>query len=125
LKITESVATRMSNQSPLDPQISVEELASRMADPSLQLIDVREPEEVAIVHLEGFVNLPLSQFSDWAENIHSRFDSEVETLVLCHHGMRSAQMCSWLHQQGFARVRNISGGIEAYAVTVDPSIPRY
>ncbi|MBI4783697.1 MAG: rhodanese-related sulfurtransferase [Oscillatoriophycideae cyanobacterium NC_groundwater_1537_Pr4_S-0.65um_50_18] len=115
----------MSTLPPLDPQISVEELARRITEPSLQLIDVREPEEVAIAQLQGFVNLPLSQFSDWAENIHSRFEADAETLVLCHHGMRSAQMCSWLHQQGFTRVRNISGGIEAYAAIVDPTIPRY
>lgn len=115
----------MSTLPPLDPQIGVAELASRLADPGLQLIDVREPEELAIAQLPGFVNLPLSQYSEWAENIHSRFEAEVETLVLCHHGMRSAQMCSWLHQQGFTRVRNIAGGIEAYAVTIDPTIPRY
>jgi rhodanese-related sulfurtransferase len=44
---------------------------------------------------------------------------------MCHHGMRSAQMCQWLTQQGFTNVKNIVGGIDAYSVGVDSSIPRY
>ncbi|MFM7424247.1 MAG: rhodanese-like domain-containing protein [Elainella sp.] len=93
--------------------------------PPLQLIDVREPEEVATAAINGFVNLPLSQFASWADQIQSRFDPEVETLVLCHHGMRSAQMCQWLQAQGFTQVKNIVGGIDAYALEVDPSVPLY
>jgi rhodanese-related sulfurtransferase len=117
----------MSNQ-PLetpDPQISVTELSDRLADSALQLIDVREPEELAIAQLAGFVNLPLSKFAAWSGEICSRFDPDAETIVLCHHGIRSAQMCSWLHQQGFTCVRNVTGGIEAYAAQVDASVPRY
>ncbi|WP_204104420.1 MULTISPECIES: rhodanese-like domain-containing protein [Spirulina sp. CCY15215] len=112
-----------------DPQskITVEELAQRMVEKSeiLQLIDVREPEEIAIAHIAGFEVLPLSQFNDWSEDIKQRFNTESETLVLCHHGMRSAQMCQWLRSQGFTNVKNITGGIEAYACLVDASLPRY
>ena len=110
------------------PQISVEELGNRLSSASsdnVQLVDVREPEEVAIAQIAGFENLPLSQFAQWSSDIHGRLNPEVETLVICHHGMRSAQMCQWLIQQGFSNVKNISGGIEAYSVLVDPSIPRY
>ncbi|MHC5832212.1 MAG: rhodanese-like domain-containing protein, partial [Nostoc sp.] len=42
-----------------------------------------------------------------------------------HHGIRSAQMCQWLIAQGFTNVQNISGGIDAYSLLVDPSIPQY
>lgn len=113
------------NQMP--PQISVEELASRMnnAKEKLQLIDVREPQEVALARLEGFENLPLSEFNQWSEQIQTRFDPHVETLVICHHGMRSAQMCQWLLNQGFTKVKNIAGGIDAYSALVDPTVPRY
>ena len=108
------------------PQISVEELALRLADErSVQLIDVREPQEVAIARLEGFEVLPLSEFSNWANHIQTRFSPDVETLVMCHHGVRSAQMCQWLIQNGFTDVKNIAGGIDAYAVSIDPSLPRY
>jgi rhodanese-related sulfurtransferase len=108
-------------------QISVEELAQRLSkgEPNLQLVDVREPQEVAIAHIEGFVNLPLSEFAEWGNEIHTRLDADAETLVLCHHGIRSAQMCQWLVNQGFTNVKNISGGIDAYSMLVDPSIPLY
>jgi rhodanese-related sulfurtransferase len=107
-------------------EITVESLAARIAQgDELQLIDVREPEEIATASIDGFINLPLSQFAEWSEQIRSQFDPDRETVVLCHHGMRSAQMCQWLHQQGFTHLKNVTGGIEAYAVRVDPSVPRY
>jgi rhodanese-related sulfurtransferase len=106
--------------------ISVEELANRLAaSEGLQLVDVREPQEVAIASIAGFENLPLSEYADWSEQIQNRFDPHTETIVLCHHGMRSAQMCQWLASQGFTNIKNVEGGIEAYSVVVDPSIPRY
>jgi len=91
----------------------------------LQLVDVREKQEIEIARLEGFENLPLSQFAEWSEQIPTRFEPDAETLVLCHHGVRSAQMCKWLMSQGFTNVKNITGGIEAYSLIVDSSIPRY
>lgn len=108
-------------------EIPVTELARYFADadPSVQLLDVREPEEVAIAALPGFVNLPLSQFQRWSSEIGDRFDPAADTLVLCHHGVRSAQMCLWLQQQGFTNVKNISGGIDAYSRAIDRSVPRY
>jgi len=109
------------------PQITVEELARAIADPArpVQAIDVREPEELEIARLDGFANLPLSQQASWAGEIHHRFDAETETLVMCHHGIRSAQMCQWLRQQGFRNVKNVIGGIDAYALAIDSSVPRY
>jgi rhodanese-related sulfurtransferase len=107
-------------------QITVEELAHRLErSTALQLIDVREPWEVETVSLPGFINLPLSEFAEWSEDIQVRLDPQQETLVLCHHGMRSAQMCQWLVSRGFTQVKNITGGIEAYAVLVDRTLPRY
>jgi rhodanese-related sulfurtransferase len=109
------------------PEITVNDLAIRMGEDllTLQLIDVREPDEVAIAYVEGFQVLPLSQYAEWSASIASRFDPSAETLVMCHHGMRSFQMCQWLQSQGFTEVKNIAGGIDAYSVLVDPNIPRY
>ncbi len=109
------------------PQISVEQLAEVLASgvENIQLLDVREPEEVATASIEGFVNLPLSQFGDWAGQIPTKLATDRETLVLCHHGVRSAQMCQWLMTQGFTNVKNISGGIAAYSIRVDRRIPQY
>jgi rhodanese-related sulfurtransferase len=108
-------------------QISVEELAIRLAnrDRELQLIDVREPHEVAIAYIEGFEVLSLSQFPEWSDLIKTRFNPDLETLVICHHGVRSAQMCQWLLNLGFSNVKNISGGIDAYSIFVDPTLSRY
>lgn len=109
------------------PEVSVETLAARLTEQpqALQLLDVREPEEVAIARLGGFQNLPLSEFPAWSPQIQQRLDPHQETYVLCHHGLRSAQVCQWLIQQGFTAVRNVGGGIDAYARRVDPSMPRY
>jgi len=106
-------------------QITVQDLAQCLDRSNIQFVDVREPWEVETASLPPFQNLPLSEFSEWSEQIYSKLDPETETLVLCHHGVRSAQMCNWLVQQGFTNVKNISGGIDAYSVMVDRSIPRY
>ena len=108
-------------------EITVEELAKRLEnnEEPLQLIDVREPQEIAISRLDGFVNLPLSEYEQWNQQVPVRFDAHAETLVLCHHGIRSAQMCQWLVSQGFTNVKNITGGISAYSILVDPSVPQY
>jgi rhodanese-related sulfurtransferase len=86
---------------------------------------VREYSEVAIAKIEGFRVLPLSEFEQWSSNITKYFDPDQETWVMCHHGMRSAQMCQWLLNQGFTKVKNITGGIEAYSTQIDSSIARY
>ncbi len=107
---------------------TVEAFAQRFAETEpgdLQLIDVREPGEAEIVSLEKFELLPLSQSGEWAGQICDRFSPEKETWVLCHHGMRSAQMCQWLNSQGFTQVNNISGGIDAYARRINSELALY
>ncbi|MEO0458344.1 MAG: rhodanese-like domain-containing protein [Cyanobacteria bacterium P01_A01_bin.114] len=108
-------------------QIDVETFAQRVLTEgeALQLIDVREPQEVAIAALPNFTHLPLSEYAEWADTVLTRLDPDVETIVICHHGMRSAQMCQWLLRQGFQNVKNLIGGIDAYAVAIDRSVPRY
>lgn len=110
------------------PEISVQELENLLKTVSqaeIQLIDVREPQEIEMAKIEGFINYPLSQYSDWSDKILVQLDPHQETLILCHHGMRSAQMCQWLIQQGFTQVKNINGGIDAYSILVNPRISRY
>jgi rhodanese-related sulfurtransferase len=108
-------------------EITVTELAKKLVDldREYQFVDVREPQELAVVSLPRFINLPLSEYADWSPEIYTRLDKDTETLVLCHHGMRSAQMCQWLISQGFTQVSNIIGGIDAYSHHVDPDMPRY
>jgi rhodanese-related sulfurtransferase len=107
-------------------EISVTELANRLADADhRQFVDVREPQELAIASLPGFINLPLSEYEQWSQNIQQHLEPTLETIVLCHHGMRSAQMCGWLASQGFTNLHNVIGGIAAYAQLVDRSVPQY
>ena len=108
-------------------EISVEALAQHIAtaDTPIQLIDVRELQEIAIAALPNFQVFPLSQSAEWMATLPTQLEPHRETYVMCHHGMRSAQMCQWLIQQGFTNVKNIAGGIDAYSLAVDSSIPRY
>ncbi|CAN8300635.1 unnamed protein product [Cochlearia groenlandica] len=109
--------------------IQVEELHSKMLDPvfmeEAQLIDVREPDEIATASLPGFQVFPLRQFGTWAPDITSKLNPEKDTFVLCKVGGRSMQVANWLQTQGFKSVYNIAGGIQAYSLKVDPSIPTY
>lgn len=108
------------------PEIDVNQLATLLAsNTSSQLIDVRERSEVDLAHLPGFAVYPLSEFEQWSEQILLDLQPETETIVICHHGMRSAQLCQWLALRGFNEVKNVAGGIDAYSCLVDSSIRRY
>jgi len=108
-------------------EISVQELAVKLKEisPNLQLIDVRERDEVSCAYIPGFKVLPLGEYEYWSPEIKKHFNPSVETLVICHHGVRSDQMCHWLRSIGFTNVKNIVGGIDAYSLVVDSNIPRY
>lgn len=76
--------------------------------------------------LPFFHVLPTSQFPDWAAGIDQRLDPTRETIVLCHHGVRSMHVAQFLVQnKGFTNVLNVTGGIDAYSLEADPSVPRY
>jgi rhodanese-related sulfurtransferase len=108
------------------PEIDVNQLATLLAsETSLQLIDVRERSEADIAYISGFALYPLSEFEQWSEQILTDLQPEAETIVVCHHGMRSAQLCQWLSMRGFRSIKNVAGGIDAYSRMVDPSIRRY
>ena len=110
------------------PEIDVNQLSILLesnADSSLQLIDVRERNEVEIAAIEEFEVFPLSEFPEWSQDILTRLDVDAETIVMCHHGMRSAQLCQWLIIQGFTNVKNVMGGIDAYSRLIDSTVTRY
>ena len=92
----------------------------------VQLIDVREENEFETAKIDGFVLKPLSRLMEWGSFANKDMNPEAQTVVLCHHGMRSMQVSNFLVQQaGFGRVFNVSGGIDAYSRLVDPEVPRY
>ena len=85
------------------------------------VVDVREPEEYELARVEGARLLPLSRFNEWAPSL----DRSRETVFMCHHGVRSAQVCAFLSRQGFDKLHNLAGGIDRWSTDVDPSVPRY
>jgi rhodanese-related sulfurtransferase len=102
--------------------ISPPELAERLkAGEQINLIDVREPMEFELARIDGAKLLPLSRFNEWIDEL----DPEAEIVVMCHHGIRSANLCMFLIRNGFARVFNLDGGIDLWSKEIDPSVPRY
>ena len=104
------------------PDLTAERVAQRLRDedPPL-LLDVREPWECALASLPGAVSIPMG---DLASRLHE-IPTDRDVVVVCHHGNRSYQVASWLAAQGFDRIANLSGGIDAWSQSVDPSIPTY
>jgi len=86
------------------------------------LLDVREPWEYALCHIEGSTNIPLSQITARLHEI----DKSNDIVVICHHGARSFQAGCYLQSEGFgARIFNLQGGIDAWASTIDTQMPKY
>ncbi len=89
---------------------------------TVRMIDVRETFEFAHVRIDGAENIPLGTIPGFAQADAER---DRDIVVYCHHGIRSAQAQAFLLQQGFTRVRNLSGGIDRWASDVDPAMLRY
>src|SRR6266550_28303 len=90
-------------------------------NPDLLVIDVREPHEYEIAHIDGAVLIPLGELPDRLGEL----DGHREVVTHCHHGARSLKALEILKAAGFSKVRSLRGGIDAWAVNVDPSLPRY
>ncbi len=97
--------------------------AMQARDDDFLLLDVREPDEFMRARLEGSKLIPLGELEDRLAEI--RDWKERPVVVHCHHGGRSAKACKLLGDAGFNRVTNLTGGIEAWSLTVDADIPRY
>lgn len=85
------------------------------------LLDVREPWEFKICRIEGSQLIPMGQLA----NALNALDPQRETVVICHHGIRSRQVARFLDYQGFDRVINLSGGVDAWARDVDLQMETY
>jgi rhodanese-related sulfurtransferase len=106
------------------PEISVTEARNRLAGANPpRLIDVREIEEYEIARIAGAELLPLSQWPAIAAE--KLADSGQALLIHCHHGVRSGNATAFLIHNGYSDVTNVAGGIDAWSLEIDPSIPRY
>jgi rhodanese-related sulfurtransferase len=91
-----------------------------LGDP-IRLLDIREPEEVAFARFPGAQHLPMADVPSHLNEL----GADSEWVIICHHGIRSAQVAMYLARMGFERVANLTGGIDRWSITVDGSIPRY
>lgn len=107
--------------SPKIPEIQPEELKRRLdAGEDIFVLDVREPHEYQICHINGYL-IPLG---DLPKRVHE-LDLSRDIVVHCRSGVRSAKAVDFLRQSGFKRTSNLTGGILAWADKVDPSLPKY
>ncbi len=85
------------------------------------LLDVREPWEWNLCRIAGATLIPMRDLPARLQEL----DKAAETVVICHHGVRSYQAARYLESLGFENVINLSGGVAAWADEVDPAMPRY
>jgi len=102
--------------------ISPKELKTRLdKGDQLVLLDVREQWEYDLAKLTGSILVPLGTLPQSM----AKLNRDAEIIAICHHGMRSADATNFLLQQGFTNVKNLVGGIDAWSVQVDGTVPRY
>ena len=86
------------------------------------LLDVREPWEFEIAHMNG---AKLMSMGDVPARAHQELDPDDHIIVVCHHGVRSMNVTAWLRQQGFEKAQSMRGGIDAWSRQVDEKVPVY
>ncbi|MDZ7640105.1 MAG: rhodanese-like domain-containing protein [Bryobacterales bacterium] len=90
----------------------------------VRMIDVREPKEHQLCQISGSQLIPMGTIPQHLSQLEG--DSEESKLIVfCHHGMRSLNVVAWLREKGVANCVSMSGGIDAWSLQVDASVPRY
>ena len=102
-------------------RMSAPELEAHLQSADPLLLDVREPWEFDICHIDGSINIPMGQIPARLEEL----DEAAETVVICHHGVRSMQVIHYLQQQSLQNLVNLDGGVDAWARSVDRDMPVY
>lgn len=105
-------------------QITAGQLAAWLADAGRDkplLLDVREPWEWETARIEGSQHMPMREVPARRGEI----DPDREVVAICHHGGRSQQVAMFLEKNGFSKVHNLQGGVDAWSRTVDPAVPLY
>ena len=116
--------SRSVDESPKLPiEITPAEVSELLKEgPPVRLIDVREPAEHAICHIEGAALIPMQYIPARLQELD---DPEKRLIVFCHHGVRSLSVADWLRQKGVENCQSMSGGIDLWSVQIDPAVPRY
>lgn len=101
----------------------VKSLLERRPLPVL-LVDCREPDEHATARIDGAVLIPLGELASRAPEV-DRLADERPVIVYCHHGVRSLKAAAILRRAGLEDAASMAGGIDAWSLQIDPSVPRY
>ena len=104
-------------------EVTVQDMKQALDDPSLNIkvVDVREPDEYEIAHIDGVPLLPLSQLQER----FTELDPNQQYYLHCKVGVRSMKALTFLRQQGFKYLKNVKGGITAWSEEIDSNVPRY
>jgi adenylyltransferase/sulfurtransferase len=103
-------------------EISAQDLKARLdGGKAPTLLDVRQDWETKLCRLENAVHIPIEEIELRTEEL----DPQSEIVVYCHKGVRSAAVAEYLRSLGFADVKNLAGGVDFWAGTIDPSMRRY
>jgi adenylyltransferase/sulfurtransferase len=103
-------------------EITVQELRAELdAGRRLLLLDVRQPWEYAVCHLEGSTLIPMGELQQRLEEI----PADVDIVTVCHTGRRSLLAAHMLQAAGISRVRSLHGGVHAWALEIEPTMARY
>lgn len=86
-------------------------------------LDCRETPEYDTVKIEGTTLIPMSEMAERVGELEEHRDSEI--IIHCHHGGRSLRVANWLRQQGFSTAQSMAGGIDVWAVEIEPGMARY
>jgi rhodanese-related sulfurtransferase len=109
----------------VDMEITPQELKRRLdAGEKIHLLDVREPSEHAMARIDSAELMPMRSVPQHLAKIEAQA-GEAPVVVLCHHGIRSLQVASWLRNQGIENCFSLKGGIDLWSAVVDPSVVRY
>jgi len=93
----------------------------RHSGEAITILDIREPEEIAICAFEDSTNIPMNDIPD---NLHN-LPEQGQVVVICHLGMRSTQVVGWLRQNGVKNTVSLAGGIDAWAREIDSAMKAY
>jgi rhodanese-related sulfurtransferase len=109
---------------PLPIDIDVRTLKQmRDRDEKFTLLDCRELNEVATARIEGSLHIPMREIPSRLAELEPHKAGRIVTH--CHHGGRSQRVTQFLRQQGFDQAQNLAGGIDAWSLEIDPTVPRY
>jgi rhodanese-related sulfurtransferase len=111
-------------QNPLPLEVTCAQVKARLvAQDQFLFVDCREPEEHRLVAIAGTLLIPMSELQNRLSELESHRQADI--IVHCHHGGRSLRVANWLRQQGFPKAQSMAGGIDQWAIEIEPGMLRY